>query len=75
MNVSVSWSSDPEILNGVYMSEALNDVFISNFQKDPTLTWQFFGSSAGFFRLYPGTESPVFISLYLNLYNCILSLL
>lgn len=37
------------------MSEALNDVFIDNFQKDPTLTWQYFGSSTGFFRLYPGT--------------------
>lgn len=36
------------------MSEALNDVFVSNFEKDPTLTWQYFGSSAGFFRLYPG---------------------
>jgi len=46
--------ADPDILNGVYMSEALNDIFISNFQKDPTLTWQYFGSSAGFFRLYPG---------------------
>lgn len=45
---------DPDILNGVYMSEALNDVFVSNFQKDPTLTWQYFGSSTGFFRLYPG---------------------
>lgn len=55
MIISISWSLDPEILNGVYMSEALNDVFISNFQKDPTLTWQFFGSSTGFFRLYPGT--------------------
>lgn len=55
MTVSFYWSLDPDILNGVYMSEALNDVFISNFQKDPTLTWQFFGSSTGFFRLYPGT--------------------
>lgn len=36
------------------MSEALNDVFIDNFQKDPTLTWQYFGSATGFFRLYPG---------------------
>ena len=36
------------------MSEALNEVFIDNFQKDPTLTWQYFGSSTGFFRLYPG---------------------
>lgn len=43
------------------MSEALNEVFIDNFQKDPTLTWQYFGSSTGFFRLYPGqrtSESP-----------------
>lgn len=38
------------------MSEALNDVFIDNFQKDPTLTWQYFGSASGFFRLYPGGE-------------------
>lgn len=45
---------DPNILNGIYMSEALNDIFISNFQKDPTLTWQYFGSSSGFFRIYPG---------------------
>uniref|UniRef100_A0A1A8PWE8 Calcium channel, voltage-dependent, alpha 2/delta subunit 4a n=1 Tax=Nothobranchius rachovii TaxID=451742 RepID=A0A1A8PWE8_9TELE len=45
-----------DILNGVYMSEALNDIFIENFQKDPTLTWQYFGSSTGFFRLYPGIQ-------------------
>ncbi|XP_051979037.1 voltage-dependent calcium channel subunit alpha-2/delta-4 [Xyrauchen texanus] len=50
------YNKDPDILNGVYMSEALNDVFISNFQKDPTLTWQYFGSSSGFFRLYPGIK-------------------
>ncbi|KAJ3612547.1 hypothetical protein NHX12_020818 [Muraenolepis orangiensis] len=37
------FNKDPGILNGVYMSEALNDVFIDNFQKDPTLTWQYFG--------------------------------
>ncbi|XP_076152344.1 voltage-dependent calcium channel subunit alpha-2/delta-4 [Alosa pseudoharengus] len=48
------YNKDPDILNGVYMSEALNDIFISNFEKDPTLTWQYFGSSTGFFRLYPG---------------------
>ena len=46
--------ADPNILNAIYNSEALNDVFISNFQKDPTLTWQYFGSSTGFFRIYPG---------------------
>uniref|UniRef100_A0A8C1XJE5 Calcium channel, voltage-dependent, alpha 2/delta subunit 4b n=1 Tax=Cyprinus carpio TaxID=7962 RepID=A0A8C1XJE5_CYPCA len=50
------YNKDPNILNGVYMSEALNDIFINNFQKDPTLTWQYFGSSSGFFRLYPGIK-------------------
>uniref|UniRef100_A0A8C7XY66 Calcium voltage-gated channel auxiliary subunit alpha2delta 4 n=1 Tax=Oryzias sinensis TaxID=183150 RepID=A0A8C7XY66_9TELE len=50
------YNQDPDILNGVYMSEALNDIFVDNFQKDPTLTWQFFGSSTGFFRLYPGIQ-------------------
>ena len=49
-----SSSADPNILNAIYNSEALNDVFINNFQKDPTLTWQYFGSSTGFFRIYPG---------------------
>ncbi|XP_073803266.1 voltage-dependent calcium channel subunit alpha-2/delta-4 isoform X2 [Danio rerio] len=50
------YNKDPDILNGVFMSEALNDIFISNFEKDPTLTWQYFGSSTGFFRLYPGIK-------------------
>ncbi|XP_056272676.1 voltage-dependent calcium channel subunit alpha-2/delta-4-like isoform X2 [Pseudoliparis swirei] len=50
------YNKDPNILNAVYNSEALNDVFIGNFQKDPTLTWQFFGSSTGFFRIYPGIK-------------------
>ncbi|XP_075327902.1 voltage-dependent calcium channel subunit alpha-2/delta-4 isoform X1 [Odontesthes bonariensis] len=50
------YNRDQDILNGVYMSEALNDIFIDNFQKDPTLTWQYFGSATGFFRLYPGIQ-------------------
>ncbi|KAL6088559.1 hypothetical protein STEG23_030553, partial [Scotinomys teguina] len=61
VNVSMSsiqlptnvYNKDPDILNGVYMSEALNPVFVENFQRDPTLTWQYFGSSTGFFRIYP----------------------
>ncbi|XP_076015075.1 voltage-dependent calcium channel subunit alpha-2/delta-4 isoform X2 [Genypterus blacodes] len=50
------YNKDPDIVNGVYMSEVLDDVFIDNFQKDATLTWQYFGSSTGFFRLYPGIQ-------------------
>ncbi|XP_054383832.1 voltage-dependent calcium channel subunit alpha-2/delta-4 isoform X2 [Pongo abelii] len=50
------YNKDPDILNGVYMSEALNAVFVENFQRDPTLTWQYFGSATGFFRIYPGIK-------------------
>ncbi|XP_055506878.1 voltage-dependent calcium channel subunit alpha-2/delta-4 [Leucoraja erinacea] len=50
------YNKDPNILNGAYWSEALNTVFNENFLQDPTLTWQYFGSSTGFFRLYPGIK-------------------
>lgn len=43
------------------MSEALNPVFVENFQRDPTLTWQYFGSSTGFFRIYPGRDIGRFL--------------
>lgn len=47
-------SADSAIVNGVYWSEALNRVFVDNFERDPSLTWQYFGSAKGFFRQYPG---------------------
>lgn len=45
---------DSAIVNGVYWSEALNKVFVDNFERDPSLIWQYFGSAKGFFRQYPG---------------------
>lgn len=56
---SILFPTDPDILNGVYMSEALNPIFVDNFERDPTLTWQYFGSSTGFFRLYPGKRAEI----------------
>ncbi|KAI4895091.1 hypothetical protein NFI96_026220 [Prochilodus magdalenae] len=44
------------IVNGVYWSEALNRVFVDNFERDPSLIWQYFGSAKGFFRQYPGIK-------------------
>lgn len=52
-------SSDSAIVNGVYWSEALNKVFVDNFERDPSLIWQYFGSAKGFFRQYPGKERGV----------------
>nr|XP_014038635.1 unnamed protein product [Salmo salar] len=48
--------SDSAIVNGVYWSEALNKVFVDNFERDPSLIWQYFGSAKGFFRQYPGIK-------------------
>ncbi|ELW70331.1 Voltage-dependent calcium channel subunit alpha-2/delta-3 [Tupaia chinensis] len=46
----------PAIVNGVYWSESLNKVFVDNFDRDPSLIWQYFGSAKGFFRQYPGIK-------------------
>lgn len=51
-------------MNGVYWSEALNKVFVDNFNRDPSLIWQYFGSAKGFFRQYPG-ELSQFCFLFL----------
>ncbi|XP_055882009.1 voltage-dependent calcium channel subunit alpha-2/delta-3-like isoform X2 [Biomphalaria glabrata] len=46
------------ILNGVQWSSNLTDQFVKNAQADPTLTWQYFCSSDGFFRIYPAMQWP-----------------
>ncbi|KAK7495559.1 hypothetical protein BaRGS_00013257 [Batillaria attramentaria] len=47
-----------KILNGVQWTENLTQQFIKNSKVDPTLTWQYFCSSDGFFRVYPGMQWP-----------------
>uniref|UniRef100_A0A1A8MPQ3 Calcium channel, voltage-dependent, alpha 2/delta subunit 3 n=2 Tax=Nothobranchius pienaari TaxID=704102 RepID=A0A1A8MPQ3_9TELE len=50
------YNKDSAIVNGVFWSEALNEVFVDNFERDPSLIWQYFGSAKGFFRQYPGIK-------------------
>ncbi|XP_067854843.1 voltage-dependent calcium channel subunit alpha-2/delta-3 [Heptranchias perlo] len=50
------YNKDPAIVNGVSWSEALNKIFVDNFEHDPSLIWQYFGSANGFFRQYPGIK-------------------
>ncbi|CAG07339.1 unnamed protein product [Tetraodon nigroviridis] len=52
----VNEKENSAIVNGVYWSEALNKVFVDNFERDPSLIWQYFGSAKGFFRQYPGIK-------------------
>lgn len=44
---AVSWSSH------------LDPLFTSNLERDAALSWQYFGSSNGFLRRYPGTGWPL----------------
>lgn len=45
-----------DVIKDIQWSQELDSIFISNYQKDPTLSWQFFGSSTGFMRQFPGMQ-------------------
>lgn len=55
------------MISAIEWSEKLDNIFRDNYDKDPTLSWQFFGSSTGFMRQFPASkwqEDPV------DLYDC-----
>ncbi|XP_069951527.1 voltage-dependent calcium channel subunit alpha-2/delta-1 isoform X1 [Cherax quadricarinatus] len=57
----------PEILNGLSWSSSVDWVFQDNYERDPTLSWQYFGAQTGFMRVYPATSwyvPPNLIDLY-----------
>ncbi|XP_031336712.1 voltage-dependent calcium channel subunit alpha-2/delta-3 isoform X2 [Photinus pyralis] len=51
-------SETASVLNAIHWSEHLDPLFVSNYDGDPSLSWQFFGSSTGFLRRYPGIAWP-----------------
>lgn len=40
-------------LNAIQWSDQLDEVFVQNYNSDPALSWQYFGSDTGFLRHYP----------------------
>ncbi|XP_077284622.1 voltage-dependent calcium channel subunit straightjacket isoform X2 [Arctopsyche grandis] len=50
------YDRSPEVIQAIKWSENLDSIFINNYRVDPSLSWQFFGSSTGFMRHYPAME-------------------
>jgi voltage-dependent calcium channel alpha-2/delta-3 len=47
----------PDVMKAIKWSENLDSIFTNNYRMDPSLSWQYFGSSYGFMRQYPGIYS------------------
>ncbi|XP_029036420.2 voltage-dependent calcium channel subunit alpha-2/delta-3 isoform X2 [Osmia bicornis bicornis] len=41
------------VVRAIRWSEELDKTFIYNYEQDPSLSWQYFGSATGFMRQYP----------------------
>lgn len=56
------------VIKAIKWSEMLDNIFDSNYKRDPSLLWQYFCSSTGFLRQFPATKwkwiDPV------DLYDC-----
>ncbi|XP_017853945.1 voltage-dependent calcium channel subunit alpha-2/delta-3 [Drosophila busckii] len=50
------WDRAPDVLNVIQWSEQLDKVFKQNYQSDPALSWQYFGSDTGILRHYPASQ-------------------
>lgn len=56
-----------DVIKAIKWTEMLDNIFDSNYKRDPSLFWQYFCSSAGFLRQFPATKwkmDPV------DLYDC-----
>lgn len=49
------YDGKPIIHHGIKWSVGLDEVFVENYRRDPSLYWQYFGSSVGFMRRYPAS--------------------
>lgn len=52
--------TDGEVQNQIAWSEHLDPLFVNNYEIDPSLSWQYYASSSGFMRRYPGKISFIF---------------
>lgn len=46
----------PTVLEDIKKTEILDTVFRQNYESDPALSWQYFGSVSGMLRQYPAMQ-------------------
>ncbi|XP_017854506.1 voltage-dependent calcium channel subunit alpha-2/delta-3 isoform X2 [Drosophila busckii] len=49
---------ESDVRAALQWSAHLDPLFQNNLERDPALSWQYFGSSSGFLRRFPGTAWP-----------------
>nr|XP_024215469.1 voltage-dependent calcium channel subunit alpha-2/delta-3 isoform X2 [Halyomorpha halys] len=64
------YDRSPEVLQGIKWSANLDEIFISNYKQDPSLSWQYFGSSTGFMRQFPAMKWEQEPSGPVDLFDC-----
>ncbi|XP_037825426.1 voltage-dependent calcium channel subunit alpha-2/delta-3 [Lucilia sericata] len=50
------YDKHPRVLEAIMWTEELDEVFKQNYQSDPALSWQYFGSDTGILRHFPASQ-------------------
>ncbi|XP_014216033.1 voltage-dependent calcium channel subunit alpha-2/delta-3 isoform X2 [Copidosoma floridanum] len=50
--------TEADVASGLQWSEYLDPLFVNNYESDPSLSWQYFGSTSGFLRRFPAMSWP-----------------
>ena len=56
MKIIIVHCPDEKLLEAISWSADLDTPFTNNYKHNPTLSWQYFGSSTGFLRQFPGNQ-------------------
>ncbi|XP_050454888.1 voltage-dependent calcium channel subunit alpha-2/delta-3 isoform X2 [Cataglyphis hispanica] len=56
-----------DVIRAIQWSEKLDPIFVNNYEQDPSLSWQYFGSATGFMRQYPAMN---WYMMPVDLFDC-----